>query len=209
MTIQDPRRTFSVPVEPVEELSSELLVLFCYADERPLRGAAGRVDWRLCGQLSALMVEGELSGIEGQRLLVPVQDRRMGTSRVLLLGLGETVASSAQLRVGVAQAVDVLAKLRLKRLLLAFPERWLTPELAPELARILVRRVDSGLKELDGPIAIKLKVNQESRMRFRDALRRELRGIADFTLEGPPVTSNSGLPPRKSAGKTLSMHSSS
>ena len=207
---EGPRRTFSVPAEPVEELSSDLLVLFCCSDERPLRGAAGRVDWRLCGELSALMVEGELTGALGQRLLVPVQDRRMGASRVLVLGVGEGAsAPSSQLRVGLEQAVEVLAKLRLKGLLLAFPESWSTAEVAPELVRMLVRRVKSGLKELEGPIAIKLKVNRESRMRFRDALRRELRGIPDFTLESPPASPNSGLYPRKSAAKALSMHSSS
>lgn len=204
------RRIFSVPAEPVEELSSELLVLFCYSDERPLRGAAGRVDWRLCGQLSALMVEGELTGAQGQRLLAPVQDRRMGASRVLLLGLGErALPPLSQLRVGLEQAVAVLAKLRLKGLLLAFPESWLTSEMAPELARMLVRRVESGLKELGGPITIKLKVNRESRTRFRDALRRELRGIPNFSLDGPPASPKSGLSPRKSSGKTLSIHSSS
>jgi hypothetical protein len=205
-----PRRTFSVPVEPVEELRSELLVLFCHSDERPLRGAAGRVDWRLCGQLSALMVEGELTGALGECLLVPVQDRRMGASRVLMLGVGEGASSPrSQLRAGLEQALEVLAKLRLKGLLLAFPESWLVPEIAPELARILVRRVESGLKELEDPITIKLKTNRESRMRFRDALRRELRGIPNFTLDSPPSSPNSGLMPRKSAGKTLSMHSSS
>jgi len=207
---QGQRRSFSVPVEPVEEVSSELLVLFCYSDERPLGGAAGRVDWRLCGELSALMVEGEFTGDLGQRLLVPVQDKRMGAARVLLLGLGEGASSPRQqLRYGLEQAVEVMAKLGLKRLLLAFPERWLTPEVTPELARLLVRRVQSGMKELDGSIAIKLKVISESRMRFRDALRRELRGIPDFTLDSPPSSPNSGLSPRKSAGKTLSMHSSS
>ncbi len=207
---KDPFRTFSVPAQPVEELASECLVLFCHSDERPLRGAAGRVDWRLCGQLSALMVEEELTGALGQRLLVPVQDRRMGASRVLVLGVGESASSPrSQLRVGLEQALEVLAKLRLKRILLSFPESWLTPEVAPELARTLVRRVESGLKELEGPIAIKVKVNRESRMRFRDALRRELRGIPHFTLESPPASPNSGLSTRKSAGKTLSMHSSS
>jgi hypothetical protein len=109
---EGPRRTFSVPAEPVEELPSELLVLFCYSDERPLRGAAGRVDWRLCGQLSALMVEGELSGAPGQRLLLPVQDRRMGASSVLVLGVGEVASPThAQLRIGLEHALEVLAKL--------------------------------------------------------------------------------------------------
>ncbi len=38
-----------------------VIVSFCSTD-RPLRGAAGRVDWRLCGRLSHLIEAGRVAG---------------------------------------------------------------------------------------------------------------------------------------------------
>jgi hypothetical protein len=37
----------------------------------PLRGHAGRADWRLCGRLSALIAAGRLSGARGEAVLIP------------------------------------------------------------------------------------------------------------------------------------------
>jgi hypothetical protein len=40
----------------------ETLVLPFFADERPLRGAAGLCDWRLCGRLSRLLQSSSVAG---------------------------------------------------------------------------------------------------------------------------------------------------
>jgi hypothetical protein len=65
----------------------EALVLTLFADERPLRGAAGLADWRMCGRLSRLIKQGKLAGRRGETLMLP-PGRRLPFPRVILFGLG-------------------------------------------------------------------------------------------------------------------------
>jgi hypothetical protein len=70
--------------------SAEALALPFFSDERPLRGAAGLADWRLCGRLSRLLVKGKLKGALGETIMVPPAGRRLTFKRVILFGLGES-----------------------------------------------------------------------------------------------------------------------
>src|SRR5260221_14536712 len=49
----------------------ELLVAPFFADERPLRGTGGLVDWRLCGRLSRLLAARRVTGALGETPLLP------------------------------------------------------------------------------------------------------------------------------------------
>jgi hypothetical protein len=71
-----------------EEIARDVLVLPVFRDDRPLRGAAGLVDWRLCGRLSRLMRAGRASGASGETLLLPAS-RRLRFTRILWFGLGD------------------------------------------------------------------------------------------------------------------------
>ena len=73
---------------PIERVRADVAVVPLFAGERPLRGAAGRVDWRLCGRLSHLFAAGRLSGEFGEAVLIP-GGGGMRSPRVLGLGLGE------------------------------------------------------------------------------------------------------------------------
>jgi hypothetical protein len=63
------------------------LVLTFFADERPLRGAAGLCDWRLCGRLSRLLQSSRVAGKWGEVTLYP-PGRRLPFHSLLLVGLG-------------------------------------------------------------------------------------------------------------------------
>lgn len=65
----------------------EALCLFVFEDERPLRGLAGLADWRLCGGLSRILMEGRFVGEPGDALLFPVWGR-LGPSKVFCFGAG-------------------------------------------------------------------------------------------------------------------------
>lgn len=65
------------------------LVVCAFDEERPLKGLAGRVDWRLCGRLSDLIFAGNLEASFGSTLLCPV-DGRLPFERLLFVGLGST-----------------------------------------------------------------------------------------------------------------------
>jgi leucyl aminopeptidase len=69
-----------------EEAGGDALVLTFFREERPLRGAAGLADWRLCGRLSRLIKLGRVRGEAGESLLMPC--RRLPFRRILLFGLG-------------------------------------------------------------------------------------------------------------------------
>jgi Cytosol aminopeptidase family, N-terminal domain len=56
-------------------------------DERPLRGPAGRVDWRLCGLLSRQLLEQRYVGGLGEDLLISTAPR-LPFGRLFLVGLG-------------------------------------------------------------------------------------------------------------------------
>jgi hypothetical protein len=71
----------------LDELKSEALALAFFEDERPLRGALGLCDFRLCGQLSRLLVRGRARGALGETVLVPTRPR-LPFEKLFLFGAG-------------------------------------------------------------------------------------------------------------------------
>ena len=59
-----------------------------FKDDRPLRGAAGLADWRMCGRLSRLVKNNRATAEAGETLLLP-PGRRLRFSRILWFGLGD------------------------------------------------------------------------------------------------------------------------
>lgn len=58
-----------------------------FSDERPLKGSAGLVDWRLNGRLSRLLKERKITGQWEEVILIPTQGR-IFPKLVLLFGFG-------------------------------------------------------------------------------------------------------------------------
>ena len=71
-----------------DETARDTLVLPVFKDDRPLRGAAGLADWRLCGRLSRLVRSNKATAEAGETLLLP-PGRRLRFARVLWFGLGD------------------------------------------------------------------------------------------------------------------------
>ena len=71
----------------LDEVAAEALALSVFADERPLRGAAGYVDWRLNGCLTRWITGGRFGGAFGEALLYPERGR-LSFDRIVLFGLG-------------------------------------------------------------------------------------------------------------------------
>ena len=65
----------------------DLLSVGFWSDARPLRGAPGILDWRLCGKLSAWLVSGKVAGTDGEQTLFP-SGGRLAWKLVLVAGLG-------------------------------------------------------------------------------------------------------------------------
>ena len=71
-----------------DETPRDTLVLPVFRDDRPLRGAAGLADWRLCGRLSRLLRGNRATANEGETMLLP-PGRRLKFQRVMWFGLGD------------------------------------------------------------------------------------------------------------------------
>jgi hypothetical protein len=75
----------------VVEAPADTILVPLPEDERPLRGDAGLVDWRLCGRISEQLRSGYVSGALGEAALLP-GSRPLSPSRILLVGTGKPPA---------------------------------------------------------------------------------------------------------------------
>lgn len=116
--------TLPLSLEALDTAGVDTLCLFVVSDQRPLGGAAGYADWRLCGQLSRLLVDGFLEGSRGESLLLPSVGR-MGPGRVVVLGVGPQAEASdpALVRTALEQAADVLNRVRVDSVAIELPGR--------------------------------------------------------------------------------------
>ena len=112
--------------QPVERVRADLLVAPFFAGERPLRGAAGRLDWRLCGHLSEMLRRSAFDGAEGDQVLVPT-GASARAPRALLVGLGPRSGfGPRQLRPAVATAFEKARALRAGIVAVALPSEALS-----------------------------------------------------------------------------------
>ncbi len=120
--------TVPLTLDALDPLPVDTVCLFVPEDERPLTGAAGYVDWRLCGQLSRLLVDGFFKGTRGESLLLP-SNGHIGPPRVVVLGLGPGGESlhPGVLRGALSQAADVLNRARVDSVALELPGRGAMP----------------------------------------------------------------------------------
>ncbi len=93
-----------------DENARDCLVLPVFRDDRPLRGAAGLADWRLCGRLSRLLKANRATAEQGETMMLP-PGRRLRFKRVLWFGLGDAKGyTDDRLRKDLTWIADVVAK---------------------------------------------------------------------------------------------------
>jgi hypothetical protein len=143
----------------------DALVLPFFSDERPLRGAAGLVDWRLGGRLSRMLQSGRVRGERGEATLYPPpgSPRRVPFPRLLLFGLGpqaqaddheparalaRVLADLGLRRVAVVPPGRSTGRLGARRALANLLEALAAPSPAPPLAAPLAGPLAAPLEEL-------------------------------------------------------------
>ncbi len=137
-------------LDAIDALSGiEAVCCFVTEDERPLSGAAGFVDWRLCGALSKILQSGFFEGTPGEKLLLP-SEGKIPASRIFVVGLGRTAGVTALgLEHGLTQAAAMLTKAQIESVALAFP---LLPEALSKAREELVERAFAPL--FSGAVAV-------------------------------------------------------
>ena len=155
---------------PLEAVAADLAVVPVFAEDRPLPGAAGRADWRLCGALSHLYAAGHLCGTAGEAALVP-SGGGIAAPRVMALGLGSRAEfEDAALARFVAEAVHRASKLRSRNLALGWPERIAIP--GDRQADALLAGLDDASEASEGVTRVWLCASASEAAALAQALRR-------------------------------------
>lgn len=111
--------------EPADlgEANVELCVCSIWSDERPIRGFAGVLDWRLGGRLSAMLKAGFALGRASEVVLVPGKPH-VPFEKVLMIGLGERSSfDETAFREAIARTARALEGLRVRRAVVELPGR--------------------------------------------------------------------------------------
>ncbi|MCU0691143.1 MAG: leucyl aminopeptidase [Polyangiaceae bacterium] len=109
----------------LDGVGSEVLACCVFSDERPLRGLAGLIDWRMAGRLSQWVEAGELRGERGEVVLIPGKPR-IAFEKLILLGLGPRDAFDERAcRGSVETILNILSGLRVRMAVVERPGRHL------------------------------------------------------------------------------------
>jgi hypothetical protein len=120
----------------LDDHPAEVIACCVWSDERPLRGLAGLLDWRLAGRVSRLAKEHFLKGEAGE--VVCMQGKpRLPFDKVLLVGAGARGDfDAAACRRATGALLHALEGLHVKRAVVELPGRSgdrVAPELAAEI----------------------------------------------------------------------------
>ncbi len=158
----------------IERTRADLVGVPLFEDERPLRGGAGRADWRLCGKLSALLVAGELAGTPGEVALVATFGG-LRTPLLLVVGAGSREAYDERAYRALArEATRRALALRVDHLALPFSADGAGAAAQELRASSLVAAAAAAMAEVeDGrQLQLRLLVAREEATRTADLLRR-------------------------------------
>lgn len=115
---------FATPeLETIDALRCEALALPFFADERPLRGALGLVDWRLCGFISRQLIGERIDGSAGETTLLPARPK-LPIDKLFLFGLGPMQAFEvSQVGPAIDHMLDTMALAGIRTTALCLPGR--------------------------------------------------------------------------------------
>ncbi len=159
-------------MDGLDTLEAEVMVLPFFSDERPLVGAAGLVDWRLCGTLSRKLMTGYLDGHFGEKSWI-ASPARLRAGSLLLLGLGASAAFDAErAKAACAVIAYALESAKVTTAAIALPGRSLDllPPLRAMRLWLEVQPTDSLLEEVS---IIERADEHRSLVALFDGLRRQ------------------------------------
>jgi hypothetical protein len=141
----------------------DVLIVPIWSDVRPLRGAAGLLDWRLCGKISQMIREGRVSGAAGEKLLLVTG--RVPWRRVLGIGAGPSDAfGDGDCKAALQCALDAARGIGAESMAIAIPGRDMDLVKPDKAIRYLLESVEGNqgqptwlhrLTIIDAPAATK------------------------------------------------------
>lgn len=164
-----------VSAERADRIETEVLALFFFQDERPLKGAAGLVDWKMNGALSSLIIKEISSGVSGESTLV-LPGKRINSQKILLFGLGDSKNYSTDvLKETTVQLVEQLLKIDCHDFCIAVPPSQFT-HIKPEDAAVML--VHGLAPRRDADVNVTILAEEEDLVKVRknvEKIRKEVR----------------------------------
>lgn len=106
----------------IDRIKAEVAVLPFFQDERPLKGGAGQIDWRMNGAISELILKKVMIGELGESVLI-VPNRRVDCEKILMVGLGISSACTEEtLQSTARQIVEQMARINVSDFSLYVPQ---------------------------------------------------------------------------------------
>ena len=159
-----------IETTPLDQVVVDVLVTPFFSCDRPLRGAAARADWRLCGLLSERLQRGELIGERGEAALIPTGGR-MRSPILLVMGLGprSDFGEEALREVSRSATVRLLA-LRSGIVGIALPGEIASRLDTSQAVGVVLEGVAGALSERPSALRLRLVVTPEEAGRARSGL---------------------------------------
>ena len=134
------------PGERLEDIRTEVLVLFHVEDEPAPRGRLGRLDWILLGAISRLRARGKFHGERGANVLLR-PNQKVKAERVLVMGLGRRADLSLTTLYRLSyQAAETVLNLHCRQITLDLPFRLFPQEPPEKVQRAFVEGFGAELK---------------------------------------------------------------
>ena len=105
----------------LDNLKADTLVIGVCEDIRPLKGAAGYIDWRMCGEISNLIRNQSFSGEPGEILLMSGRGR-LAPVRLILMGWGPANDLENAINPRCSQLISLVERAASKKVAVALPE---------------------------------------------------------------------------------------
>jgi hypothetical protein len=168
---------FAVPeLKVLDDINCEALAIAFFEDERPLHGAFGLVDWRLCGLISRRIVQKRINGSYKESTLIPGRPR-LSMEKLFLFGLGsESDFSNIVLEEITQHMLRTLTLAQIRTSALVLPGRG-SERVTPERAMEVFLQVASSHEEHDVAIIIESDSAQQRMAPVVESERRKARAL--------------------------------
>lgn len=190
--------SLAIETARLDQVIADVLVTPFFSCDRPLRGAAARADWRLCGLLSECLQRGSLTGEWGEAALVPTGGR-MRSPILLVMGLGSRSDFGEETFREMARSATLrLLGLRSGIAGIAFPDQVASRLDTSRQASVLVEGAAGVLSECRSGLRLRLVVTPEEAGRARSGLL-ETAGRLSSSELAIRLERSSGIPPHPRA----------
>jgi hypothetical protein len=147
-------------LELLDDINCEALAIPFFSEERPLQGAFGLVDWRLCGLISRMIVHKRINGSFKECILIPGRPR-VGVEKLFLFGLGPEDAFDESVLETISEYIlKTLASVGVRTFAMVLPGR-ATDRIEPERAIEVFLQVADSHEEHDVVIVVEPEAAQK------------------------------------------------